>query len=162
MKRLIILILSFSFFSCSKDEPKLLSEERTEQEIFNAIIGTWRPNRLSYDENFKQVELTEYDSCWKKYHVTFNIDSTAKTLAGCTEYRSQGTFYIKKQERLNGNIDTKIKLHGFGIFLSPIMEQAGGATLYNYTDSTLIFSEVSHEKNGKSITNMFSEFKRVK
>lgn len=160
MKQLSILILLFFILSCDKNEPKPFSEQHTEQEIFNALIGTWHPYRLAYDENFKQIELT--DSCWKKYSLIFNVDSTAKAFAKCTDYRSQGTFYVKKQQRSNGQIDIKVKLQDFGILLSPIMEQVGGATLYNYTDSTLIFSEVSHIINGKSVPNLYSEFKRVK
>ena len=55
MKQLITLILSFSIFSCNKNDPQPFSEEHTEQEIFDALTGIWHPSRLAYDENFKQI-----------------------------------------------------------------------------------------------------------
>ncbi len=162
MKKLILLVLLFSTFSCAKDEPKPFSEQHTEQEIFNALIGTWQANRLSYDEDFKQIEYTEYDSCWKKYHITFTIDSVAETLAGCTGSHSQGTFYVQKQQ-LNGSENIKIKLQqDLIIYLSPTTYHTGGIVLHNCTDTTLIFSGASLEKDEGSIDHLYSEFKRVK
>lgn len=162
MKQLSILILSLFIFSCDKDEAQPFSETRTEQEIFNAVVGTWRPYRLAYDAKFEQIECMMDSPCEQKYHVTFNTDSTASVLSECINEYEQGVFYIKKQEGLKGGIDIKIKYDGLGIFLSPTISRAGGVTLYNYTDSTLIFSEVGHDKEGKYLSNLYSEFKRVK
>ena len=162
MKQLITLILLFSFFSCDKDDPKPFSEEHTEQEIFNAIVGTWRPYRLAYDKDFKQIECVRDSPCEQKYQVTFDANSTVSVFSECVNEYEQGSFYVKKQKKLNGNINIEINYEGIGIFLSPTISRSGGVTLYNYTDSTLIFSEIGHEKDGKYITNLFSEFKRVK
>lgn len=162
MKQLIILILPFFIFSCDKDEPRPFSETRTEQEIFNAVVGTWRPYRLAYDAKFEQIECMMDSPCEQKYHVTFNTDSTASVFSECINEYEQGVFYIKKQEGLKGGIDIKIKYDRLSIYFSPTMGLVEGVTLYNYTDSTLIFSGISHIKDGKSIPNFYSEFKRVK
>lgn len=162
MKQLLILILSFFIFSCDKDEPKPFSEQHTEQEIFNAVVGTWRPYRLAYDAKFEQIECMMDSPCEQKYHVTFNTDSTASVFSECINEYNQGIFYIEKHKKLKGGIDIKIRYQGFGIFFSPNISHGGGIVLYNYTDSTLIFSEVSYDKDGKSVPNLYSEFKRVK
>ena len=49
MKQLVALILVFSIFSCDKNDPKPFNEKLTEQEIFNAVVGTWYPSRLARD-----------------------------------------------------------------------------------------------------------------
>ena len=162
MKQLTILILLLFIFSCNKDDPKPFSEEHTEQEIFNAIIGTWRPYRLAYDKDFKQIECMMDSPCEQKYHVTFNTDSTITTYAECLNEYTKGNFHIEKKQRINGPIEIEIVLSkGLGIFLSPTTVFAG-PILHNYTDSTLVFSSVSYDKNGQSIDNLYSEFKRVK
>lgn len=161
MKKFTFLILLFFIFSCDKDEPKSFSEERSIQEIYDAIIGTWRPYRLAYDENFKQIVCMMDSPCEQKYHVTFYDNWQISTASECISEYSLGGYSIEKEQR-NSHTYIKIKLKDLGIFLSPTMEQVGGATLHNYTDSTLIFSEVSHKKDGKSIPNLYSEFKRVK
>lgn len=100
--------------------------------------------------------------CEQKYHATFNTDSTASVFSECINEYNQGIFYIEKHKKLKEGIDIKIRYQGFGIFFSPNISHDGGIVLYNYTDSTLIFSEVSYDKDGKSISNFYSEFKRVK
>ncbi len=162
MKKFILFILLFATFSCDKDEPKPFSEQHSEQEVFNAIIGTWCPNRLAYDEDFKQIENTENYPNWKKNNVIFNANNTTSTFVEWLDEDFQGSFYIEKEQQLNGRIDINIKYEGIVIYLSPTIGRVKGATIHNYTDSTLIFSEVSHIKDGKSIPNLYSEFKRVK
>lgn len=162
MKKFILFILLFATFSCDKDEPKPFSEQHTEQEIFNAVIGTWHPYRLAYDEDFKQIECMMDSPCEQKYHVTFNIDSTASVFSECINEYNQGTFYIEKQKNLKGSVDIKIRYQDLGIYFSPNIWHLGGITLHNYTDSTLVFSNVSYDKDGQSIDHLYSEFKRVK
>lgn len=162
MKKLTFLVLLFFIFSCDKDEPKSFSEQHTEQEIFNAVIGTWCPYRLAYDEDFKQIEHIENDSCWKKYNVTFNVNSTANAFVEWLNEDFQGSFYIEKQQRLNSQVEIEIVFSkGMGIFLSPTTIFSA-PILHNYTDSTLVFSSVSYDKDGQSIDHLYSEFKRVK
>lgn len=162
MKQLISLFLLIFLLSCDKNDPKPISEEHLEQEIFNSVIGTWRPNRLAYDKDFKQIECMMDSPCGQKYHVTFSADSTANVFSECLNEKFQGSFYVKKQVNLKGSTDIKIKYQDLAIYFSPTMGLVGGVTLHNYTDSTLIFSGISHIKDGKSISNFFSEFKRVK
>lgn len=163
MKQLLILILSFFIFSCDKDEAQPFSETRTEQEIFNAVVGTWHPYRLAHDENFKQIICMMDSPCEQKYHLTFNNDSIANLFSECLNDYSQSFFYVEKEQRFNNQTFIKLKFpQGMSIFLSPTLSAVGGVTLHNYTDSTLIFSEVSHIINGKSVPNLYSEFKRVK
>lgn len=162
MKKILTLILLLSFFSCDKDEPDTLSAKYSKQEIFNAVIGTWRPNRLAYDKDFKQIECMMDSPCEQKYHVTFNSDSTASVFSECLNEYEQGSFYVKKQERLKGGFDIVINYQNIDIYFSPNISHVEGITLYNYSDSTLIFSDVSYKKDGKSIDNLYSEFKRVK
>lgn len=162
MKQLVTLILVFSIFSCDKNDPKPFNEKLTEQEIFNAVVGTWYPSRLARDEEFKQVVCVRDSPCEQKYHVTFNTDSTAYTFSECTNDYTQGFFYIERKQ-LNGRIENKIKLlQDLIISLSPTASHVGGITLHNYTDSTLIFSGTSYQEGEQNITNLFSEFKRVK
>lgn len=162
MKKIILFILLFATFSCDKDEPKPFSEQHTEQEIFNAVIGTWHPYRLAYDEDFKQIECMMDSPCEQKYHVTFNANSTVDAYAECLDEYMQGNFYIEKQQRLNGQVEIEIVFSkGMGIFLSPTTAFAA-PILHNYTDSTLVFSSVSYKKDGEYIPNLYSEFKRVK
>ena len=58
MKQLITLILLFFLFSCDKNAPKPFSEEHSEQEIFNALIGTWQPYQLARDENLNRLNVS--------------------------------------------------------------------------------------------------------
>ena len=162
MKKFILFILLFATFSCDKDEPKPFSEQHTEQEIFNALIGTWRPNRLAYDENFEQIECIMDTPCEQAYYITFNADSTITTSAECLNEFIQGDFHIEKKQRINGPIEIEIILsNGIGLYLSPTTYHTG-PIIHNYTDSTLVFSSVSDRKNNQSIDHLYSEFKRVK
>lgn len=162
MKQLLILTLLFFFFSCDKNDPKPFSEEHTEQEIFDALIGIWHPSRLANDENFKQIVYIRDSPCEQAYHVTFNADSTISTFAQCLNEYKKGFFYVEKKQRLNGKIDIEINFEGVIISLSPTASHVRSIILQNYTDSTLIFSGTSYDKNGQSIDNLYSEFKRVK
>lgn len=162
MKQLLILILSFFIFSCDKNEPKPFSEQHTEQEVLNALIGTWHPYRLAYDEEFKKIVYIRDSPCEQAYHVTFNADSTITTFAQCLDEYNKGIFNIEKKQKLNGEIDIKINYEGVIISLSPTASHVRGIILQNYTDSTLIFSGTSYQQGGQDITNLYSEFKRVK
>lgn len=57
MKKILTLILLLSFFSCDKDEPDTLSAKYSKQEIFNAVVGTWKFSRLGYDPEFKKLKM---------------------------------------------------------------------------------------------------------
>lgn len=162
MKQLTTLIMLFSLFACEKESPKPLSMERSEQEIFNAIIGTWQPYQLARDENFKQIECIMDTPCEQAYHVTFNVDSTINTSAECLNEYIQDNFRIEKKQRINGPVEIEIVfLKGMGLYLSPTTHHSG-PIIHNYTDSTLVFSSVSYRKNGQNISNLYSKFKRVK
>lgn len=161
MKKFTFLILLFFIFSCDKDEPKSFGEEHTIQEIYDATIGTWRPYRLAYDENFKQIVCMMDSPCEQKYHLTFHGNWQISTFSECINEYSSGSYFIEKEQR-RGQTYIKIKLKDLGIFLSPNISHGGGVVLYSYTDSTLIFSEVSYDKDDEHIPNLYSEFKRVK
>lgn len=63
MKQLITLILLFFLFSCEKEDLSTLSAKYSKQEIFSAVIGTWKFNRLGYDPEFKKIKNIEVNSC---------------------------------------------------------------------------------------------------
>lgn len=163
MKRILVLILLFSLFSCDKDEPQMLGTSRSEKEIFNALIGTWHFSRLAHDPNFKKIQEIPYHECTEKYHVNFRKDSTMSAVRGCVEGdMERGLFYVQIGGNSANDTRVHIKFYSISIWLSPNIKSAGGAGLHHYTDSTLIFEGVSYEVNGKSIPNLYSEFKRVK
>ena len=60
MKKILSFILLLSFFSCDKDEPDTLSAKYSKQEIFNAVVGTWKFSRLGYDSEFKKIKNILY------------------------------------------------------------------------------------------------------
>ena len=99
MKKILSFILLLSFFSCDKDEPDTLSAKYSKQEIFNAVVGTWKFSRLGYDPEFKRIKNVEAKPCTEFDRTTFKKDSTVfiTFLEGCNNYAPDeiGNFYIK-------------------------------------------------------------------
>ena len=163
MKKLFILILLFSFFSCEKDDDATtLSDKYSKQEIFNAVIGTWKFNRLAYDSEFKHVENVTYEECGRNNYTIFGPDSTITCIRDCgrEELVEKGTFYVQFGDPISKN-NVRIITERSGAILVPDV-QYGNPILYNYTDSTLIFSNVTYYTLQGDIPNMYSELKRVK
>ena len=165
MKRLIILILFLSLFSCDNDDPATLSTKYSKQEIFNAVVGTWKFNRLAYDSEFKRVKNIEAKPCTEFDRTVFQKDSTVFVtfLEGCNNYAPEeiGSFYI----RFGGNDPngTYVVVHYGGIFVYPGLAGQGAIPLYSFTDSTLVFSEIIYiDNNGDKEFHLYSELKRVK
>ena len=160
MKKIFTLILLFSFFSCEKDDDATtLSDKYSKQEIFNAVIGTWKFNRLAYDSEFKNIENVTYEECGKNNYTIFTLDSTLTCIRDCgkDELVEKGTFYIQ----INDN-DVRIRTERSGAILAPDMRYDGSLPLYSFTDSTLVFSGITYRSAQGDIPNMYSELKRVK
>ena len=163
MKKLFILILLFSLFSCEKDDdPTTLSDKYSKQEIFNAVIGTWKFNRLAYDPEFKNIENVTYEECGRNNYTIFESDSTLTCIRHCgrEELVEEGTFYIQVGDPVSKN-NVRIITEKNGIVLAPNVQYVN-PIIYNYTDSTLIFSNVIYCSAQGDIPNMYSELKRVK
>lgn len=166
MKKIFTLILLLSFFSCDKDEPDTLSAKYSKQEIFNAVVGTWKFSRLGYDPEFKRIKNVEAKPCTEFDRTTFKKDSTVfiTFLEGCNNYAPDevGNFYI----RFGGNDPdgTYVVVEHSGVFLAPGVAYGGGAIpLHSFTDSTLVFSEIIYySDNGDKEFHLYSELKRVK
>lgn len=160
MKKIVILILTFSFFSCEKDDDATtLSDKYSKQEIFNAVIGTWKFNRLAYDSEFKHVENVTYEECGRNNYTIFESDSTLTCIRHCgrEELVEKGTFYIQFYDD-----DTRIQTKNSGAILAPFVRYDGSLPLYCFTDSTLVFSGITYRSAQGDIPNMYSELKRVK
>lgn len=160
MKKIFTLILLFSFFSCEKDDdPTTLSDKYSKQEIFNAVIGTWKFSRLAYDPEFKNIENVTYEECGRNNYTIFGPDSTITCIRDCgrEELVEKGTFYIQ----INDN-DVRIRTERSGAILAPDMRYDGSLPLYSFTDSTLVFSGITYRSAQGDIPNMYSELKRVK
>lgn len=159
MKQLSILILLFFIFSCDKDEPDTLSAKYSKQEIFNAVVGTWKFNRLGYDPEFKKIENITYEECGRNNYTIFGKDSSLICIRDCErdELVEKGTFNI-----LIYNNDVRIQTENSGAILVPDVRFSNSLPLYNFTDSTLIFSGITYRSLQGDITNMYSELKRVK
>lgn len=169
MKKILSFILLLSFFSCDKDEPDTLSAKYSKQEIFNAVVGTWKFSRLGYDPEFKKIKNVEAKDCSDYDQTFFHRDSTMTRtfLEGCHNYEPnrKGNFYIKiGGYHENDNDGTYVVTENCGIFLAPGLTYMGILTLYNFTDSTLVFSEVmfTSDKGNNEEYNLYSELKRVK
>lgn len=159
MKQLSILILLFFIFSCDKDESDTLSAKYSKQEIFNAVVGTWKFNRLGYDPEFKKIENITYEECGRNNYTIFGKDSSLICIRDCgrDELIEKGTFNI-----LIYNNDVRIQTENSGAILVPDVRFSNSLPLYNFTDSTLIFSGITYRSLQGDITNMYSELKRVK
>lgn len=165
MKKILTLILLLSFFSCDKDEPDTLSAKYSKQEIFNAVVGTWKFSRLGYDPEFKRIKNVEAKPCTEFDRTIFKKDSTVfiTFLEGCNNYAPDeiGNFYVK----FGGNDPngTYVVVHLGGIFTYPGLAEQGAIPLYSFTDSTLVFSEITYySDNGDKEFHLYSELKRVK
>lgn len=165
MKKIIALILLLSFFSCDKDEPNTLSAKHSKEEIFNAVVGTWKFSRLGYDPEFKKIKQVEAKPCTELDRTIFQKDSTVFITfsEGCNNYDPDeiGDFYI----RFGGNDPnaTYVVVHLGGVFVYPGHGVQGAIPLYSFTDSTLVFSETIYTAaNGNKEYHLFSELKRVK
>ena len=166
MKKIFTLILLLSFFSCDKDEPDILSAKYSKQEIFNAVVGTWKFSRLGYDPEFKKIKNVEAKDCSDYDRTFFYKDSTMTRtfLEGCHNYvpNEIGNFYI----RFGGNDPdgTYLVVEHSGFFLAPGASYGGGPLLlHSFTDSTLVFGEVIYySDNGDEEFHLYSELKRVK
>lgn len=160
MKKIFTLILLFSFFSCEKDDdPTALRDKYSKQEIFNAVIGTWKFNRLAYDSEFKNIENVTYEECGRNNYTIFESDSTLTCIRHCgrEELVEKGTFYIQFYDD-----DTRVQTENSGAILAPFMRYDGSLPLYSFTDSTLVFSGITYRSAKGDIPNMYSELKRVK
>ena len=160
MKKIIVLILTFAFFSCEKDDdPTTLSDKYSKQEIFNAVIGTWKFSRLAYDPEFKNIESVTYEECGRNNYTIFTLDSTLTCIRDCgkDELVEKGTFYIQIY-----NNDVRIQTEKSGAILVPNVRYSNSLPLYHFTDSTLIFSGITYYSSQGDIPNMYSELKRVK
>ena len=72
-----------TLFSCEKnDDPVTLSDKYSKQEIFNAVVGTWKFSRLAYDPEFKNVENVTYEECGRNNYTIFEKDSTLTCIRG--------------------------------------------------------------------------------
>lgn len=162
MKKIFTLILLLSFLSCDKDEPNTLSTKYSKEEIFNAVVGTWKFNRLGYDPEFKKIENITYEECGRNTYTIFEQDSTLTCIRDCGELElvETGSFCIQIGDPTSKD-NLWIATKGSGIILYPHMRY-GNPILYNYTDSTLVFSNVSYHTPQSDIPNMYSELKRVK
>lgn len=159
MKKIFTLIFLLSFLSCDKDEPNTLSTLYSKQEIFNAVVGTWKFNRLGYDPEFKKIENITYEECGRNNYTIFGKDSSLICIRDCgrDELVEKGTFNI-----LIYNNDVRIQTENSGAILVPDVRFSNSLPLYNFTDSTLIFSGITYRSLQGDITNMYSELKRVK
>lgn len=158
MKQILILILTFSLFACSKDEKSnTLSSQKSEKDIFNAVIGTWIFNRMGYDPEFKKVKEIEADSCAFRDYTIFRNDRTSTAISGCFNNERTGTFFIQFGGYSETDTNIHIRTNNSGLRLVPGMGEANGAVLYSYTDSTLVFTGFIYEG-----VEMYSELKRVK
>ena len=170
MKKLFVLILLCSFFSCDKDESEILSAKYSKQEIFNAVIGTWKFNRLAYDPEFKRIKEVEAKDCTEYDRTIFKRDSsvTCTFVEGCNNYEANriGNFYIRiGGYRENDTDGTYVVIENSGIFLYPGNAFQGIRTLHSFTDSTLVFSDITYysDKGDKyNERHLYSELKRVK
>lgn len=159
MKKIFTLILLLSFLSCDKDEPNTLSTKYSKEEIFNAVVGTWKFNRLGYDPEFKKIENITYEECGRNNYTIFGKDSSLICIRDCgrDELIEKGTFNI-----LIYNNDVRIQTENSGAILVPDVRFSNSLPLYNFTDSTLIFSGIIYRSLQGNVTNMYSELKRVK
>lgn len=159
MKKILSFILLLSFFSCDKDEPNTLSTKYSKEEIFNAVVGTWKFNRLGYDPEFKKIENITYEECGRNNYTIFGKDSSLICIRDCgrDELIEKGTFNI-----LIYNNDVRIQTENSGAILVPDVRFSNSLPLYNFTDSTLIFSGIIYRSLQGDVTNMYSELKRVK
>lgn len=168
MKKLFVFILLFVFFSCEKDEPTTLSAKYSKEEIFNAVLGTWKFNRLAYDPEFKKIKQVEAKDCSEYDRTIFypNGKMTRTFMEGCTNLTPNriGDFYIRIGGYYENDTDgTYVVTENSGVFLAPGATHSGTLTLHSFTDSTLVFSEVTYElKNGDKEYNLYSELKRVR
>lgn len=167
MKKILTLILLLSFFSCDKDEPDTLSAKYSKQEIFNAVVGTWKFSRLGYDPEFKKIKNVEAKPCTEFDRTIFKKDSTVfiTFLEGCNNYVPDeiGEFYIRiGGYRENDTDGTYVVVEHGGVFLYPGKAFQGIRTLHHFTDSTLVFSDVTYYSENGDEYNMYSELKRVK
>lgn len=159
MKKILSLVLLLSLFSCDKDEPNILSAKHSKEEIFNAVVGTWKFSRLGYDPEFKKIENVTYEECGRNNYTIFGKDSSLICIRDCgrDELVEKGTFNI-----LIYNNDVRIQTENSGAILVPDVRFSNSLPLYNFTDSTLIFSGITYRSLQGDITNMYSELKRVK
>lgn len=159
MKKIFTLILLLSFLSCDKDEPNTLSTKYSKEEIFNAVVGTWKFNRLGYDPELKKIENITYEECGRNNYTIFGKDSSLICIRDCgrDELIEKGTFNI-----LIYNNDVRIQTENSGAILVPDVRFSNSLPLYNFTDSTLIFSGIIYRSLQGDVTNMYSELKRVK
>ena len=159
MKKILSLVLLLSLFSCDKDEPNTLSAKHSKEEIFNAVVGTWKFSRLGYDPEFKKIENVTYEECGRNNYTIFGKDSSLICIRDCgrDELIEKGTFNI-----LIYNNDVRIQTENSGAILVPDVRFSNSLPLYNFTDSTLIFSGITYRSLQGDITNMYSELKRVK
>ena len=160
MKQLVFFILLFTLFSCEKnDDPVTLSDKYSKQEIFNAVVGTWKFSRLAYDPEFKNVENVTYEECGRNNYTIFEKDCTLTCIRGCGMYElvEIGTFFVQFYDN-----DVRIETDNSGAILAPNMRYDGSLPLYNFTDSTLVFSGIKCKFPQGDIPNMYTELKRVK
>ncbi len=167
MKKLIVFILLLSLFSCDKEESDALSAKYSKQEIFNAVVGTWRFNRLGYDPEFKKIKNIEAKPCTEFDRTIFRPDNSIFNtfLEGCNSYDPDeiGYFYIRFGGYHENDTDgTYVIVEHGGIFLYPGTAFGGTRTLHSFTDSTLVFSDVTYYSDKGNEYNMYSELKRVK
>ena len=163
MKKIFTLILLLSFLSCDKDEPNTLRTKYSKEEIFNAVVGTWKFSRLGYDSEFKKIKNISYEECGRNNYTIFEQDSTITCIRDCgkDELVEKGTFYVEIGDSFSQN-NVRLRTIGSGAILVPNIRH-DNLLLYNFTDSTLIFSNVIYYlEDGNKENNLYSELKRVK
>ena len=154
MKKILSLVLLLSLFSCDKDEPNTLSAKHSKEEIFNAVVGTWKFSRLGYDPEFKKIENVTYEECGRNNYTIFGKDSSLICIRDCgrDELIEKGIFNI-----LIYNNDVRIQTENSGAILVPDVRFSNSLPLYNFTDSTLIFSGITYRSNQHDRSNSKGE-----
>lgn len=162
MKKILSLVLLLSLFSCDKDESNTLSAKYSKQEIFNAVIGTWKFSRLGYNPEFKKIENVTYEECGRNNYTIFGKDSSLICIRDCgrDELIEKGTFYVEIGGNTPEDKDIHIRTQIGGIILKPSIAYAG-AILYHFTDTTLIFTIKEFPGAGETKI-LYSELQRVK
>ena len=163
MKKIIILILIFAFFSCDKDEPDTLNAKYSKEEILSVITGTWKFNRLAYDPEFKNIKEVTFPNCHVDAYTIFTKQETF------TSYMRYCDSITTTEEGKLAIVIEDSEIHilplSVGIALTPTVRYHGPIPLYSFTDSTLVFSEAvyySKDETECDEYHLYSELNRVK